>query len=128
VAGTFFVCGGVGTGPGAIGPWGIAFDGTHMWVTLLEGDEVVELNPDGSLDHRVFPVSSKPIGIAFDGTHMWVTNSGSDTVTELNPDGSVAGVGPFPVGNTPVGIAFDGANHVWVANNGSDNVTEIKTT
>jgi DNA-binding beta-propeller fold protein YncE len=56
-------------------PVGIAFDGTHMWVTNENDNTVTELNPDGSAA-GTFGVGTHPKAIAFDGTHMWVANSG----------------------------------------------------
>jgi DNA-binding beta-propeller fold protein YncE len=63
-------------------PWGIAFDGTNMWVTNYGDNTVTELSPTGAT-LGTFPVGNAPRGIAFDGTHMWVANMGDGTVTEL---------------------------------------------
>ena len=68
------------------GPDGIAFDGTHLWVTNVDGASVTEFNAsDGSWVQTLSGGSYgfySPYGIAFDGTHLWVTNTGS-SVTEI---------------------------------------------
>ena len=111
-------------GPFPVGrrPTGIAFDGTNMWVTNADTNNVTELLPDGG-SLGPFPVGSDPAGIAFDGTHMWVANYGSNSITELSLDGGVAGTFDAGVGSQPYTIAFDG-KHVWVANAGTGTVTE----
>jgi DNA-binding beta-propeller fold protein YncE len=61
---------------------GIAFDGTHMWVTNAGSGTVTELHAGGSVAGP-FTVGSVPVGIAFDGADVWVTNNGSSSVTRL---------------------------------------------
>jgi DNA-binding beta-propeller fold protein YncE len=74
-------------------PYGVAFDGSHIWVVNYTGNSVTELNAnDGSLVRTLSGGSYgfiSPVGVAFDGSHIWVTNSGFNSVTELNAqDGS----------------------------------------
>jgi DNA-binding beta-propeller fold protein YncE len=74
----------VGTYPVGPEPFGITFDGTHIWVTNIVGDSVTELNAsDGSLV-GTYPVGSYPYGITFGGSHIWVANSNGSTVTEID--------------------------------------------
>ena len=78
---TTAMCGPRGTFGVGSQPYGAAFDGTNMWVTNGDGNEVNELSPTGTVV-GTWPVASLPAGIAFDGTHMWVVTTGG-TVTEL---------------------------------------------
>ncbi len=103
-------------------PYGVAFDGTHIWVADYLGNSVTELNASNGAWVRTLSGGSYgfsgPVGVASDGTHMWVANSTGSSVTELNAsDGSwvqtySAGAYGF---SGPWGVAFDGAR-VWVTN------------
>jgi outer membrane lipoprotein-sorting protein len=72
---------------------GIAFDGTHLWITNAFGNSVTEVNAsDGSWVRTLSGGSygfSAPMGIAFDGTNLWVANQGgvnsnNGSVTEFS--------------------------------------------
>ncbi len=77
-------------------PRGIAFDGTHMWVTNFD-HTVTRYRLDGT-QAGTFNVGLSPINMAFDGTNMWVANYGDGTVTKLRAsDGKV--LGTFNAGN-----------------------------
>jgi DNA-binding beta-propeller fold protein YncE len=70
-----------GISPVCAWPFGIAFDGTNMWVTCVLTGNVIELLPDGGLARNIDIDGGEPSGIAFDGRHMWVV--GQAGVTEL---------------------------------------------
>lgn len=54
-----------------IGPYNVAFDGTHVWVTT--GFNVSELRAsDGSVIAK-YPTKNAA-GLAFDGANMWVAD------------------------------------------------------
>jgi sugar lactone lactonase YvrE len=115
-------------------PDGIAFDGTHLWVTNYLTSTVTELNAsNGSWVQTLRNGSygfSGPIGIAFDGSHLWVANSSGDSLTEFNAsDGSwvrtISNSTDSRYGfNFPDGVAFDGT-HLWVTDGNGAAVTEI---
>ena len=106
-------------------PFGVAFDGTNIWITNLLSDTVTRINAaTGTAVGTPIAVGDGPFGVAFDGTTMWVTNIGSSNVTRINAaTGTVVGT-PIAVGSNPVGVAFDGTT-IWVTNQGSNNVTRI---
>lgn len=107
-------------------PFGIAFDGAHIWVANLSANSVSKIRASDGLNLGTFPVGSGPYDIAFDGTNIWVPNFSSNSVTKLQAsDGTTLGI--FPVGNNPSAVAFDGAN-VWVARWSSGNVTKLRAT
>ena len=117
------------------GPYGLAFDGAHIWVSNYgspsypHGTGVTELNAsDGSMIGTFTAGGdiSNPVALAFDGKHIWVGNVSGNSVTELNAsDGSV--VGTFTAGGDisyPAALAFDGA-HIWVASSGGNWVDKL---
>jgi hypothetical protein len=52
-------------------PYGIAFDGEHIWVT--GANNVVELRASDGTQIGVFRSAAASIGIAFDGANVWVS-------------------------------------------------------
>jgi hypothetical protein len=131
------VIGSTYTDPHFDGPFGIAFDGTNMWVTEANTSYISKITPTGTVtDYTGF---DGPDAIAFDGTNMWVANFGSSggvgsgngtTVMKVGPSGSIIG-SAIMVGKGPTGIAFDGSN-MWSSNYGdgvgSSTVSEISST
>jgi hypothetical protein len=112
-------------------PWGVAFDGSHIWVTNFDGNSLTELNAsDGSWVRTLSGGSygfAWPDWVAFDGSHIWVTNYLGGSVTEVNAsDGSwVRTLSGGSYGfNHPIGAVFDGSD-IWVANEEGDSVTQL---
>jgi len=112
--------------------YGIAFDGTNMWVTSANANTVTKVLPGGGLEGVFAPsmplddggtVSAcvSPNGIAFDGTNMWIACTTSGNVVELGPDGGLAGTF-YLDGGSPNAMAFDG-KHMWAV--GAGVVTEL---
>jgi uncharacterized protein (TIGR03437 family) len=116
-----------------LGPLGIAFDGTNIWVTDLGSNSVTKILASTGVSVGNYSTGEGPWAVAFDGINIWVTNSGDGTVTKLLAStGSVVGnystragirVGGG-AGINAVGLAFDGAN-IWVANQDTNNVTKL---
>jgi hypothetical protein len=106
-------------------PWGVAFDGTNIWVANRHDGTVTKmLASTGAIVHRYF-VGDTPEGIAFDGTNIWTANNVDSTVTKLRAsDGTVVGTYGNGVLNSPDAIAFDGTN-IWVTNGGGNSVTKL---
>ena len=112
-------------------PHGVAFDGTHLWITNQGGDSVTEVNAsDGSWVRTLSGGNygfNVPYDIAFDGSHVWITNAGGRSVTEVNAsDGSWVRTlsGGSYAFNSPYALAFDGS-HLWVTNYYGNSVTEV---
>ena len=105
------------------GPYGVAFDGTNIWVTNLGSSNVTKRRVFDGLNLGTFSTGASPSGIAFDGANIWVVSSGGNAVTKLRTsDGAF--IDAFLVGTSPNGVAFDGTN-MWVANQGSNNMTRL---
>src|SRR5664279_2090243 len=71
-------------------PWGIAFDGSGIWVTNYRSFTVSRIDPNANAVTDTVGVGSFPRGVAFDGTNLWVANSGSPTITREPPPGTVS--------------------------------------
>lgn len=68
-------------------PVGIAFDGTHIWVTNYAGSSVTELDASDGAWVQTLTANNYgfdyPWGIAFDGSHIWVADSEENVVTDI---------------------------------------------
>jgi YVTN family beta-propeller protein len=107
----------------ANGPYGAAFDGSHIWVAAAGSINVSKIDPATNAVTAVVNVGGSSVGVAFDGTHIWVSNYNDDKVTKIDPITNTV-VGSVGVGTGPAGMAFDGT-HIWVANQLSGNVSKI---
>jgi YVTN family beta-propeller protein len=117
---------------GGNSPFGLAFDGTNIWVANNQSDTVSKVNAvTGVSTNITLPVGSLPFEVAFDGTNIWVTDNGTGKVSKIvAATGAVVGSG-FPTslvapvaGSGPAGIAFDGTN-IWVTNSVPGTVSKL---
>ena len=109
----------------ALGPFGITFDGTNIWVTDVGSNSVTKLLASTGAAVGNYSTGSAPWAIAFDGANIWVANAGDGTVTKLLAStGALVGTYSTRAGTNAVGIAFDGTN-IWVANQDTNNVTKL---
>jgi len=58
-------------------PWGVAFDGTNIWVTNWYGNNVTKLQASTGTVLGNYPTANQGHGIAFDGTYIWVATAGN---------------------------------------------------
>jgi hypothetical protein len=65
---------------GFLKPYGVIYDGSHIWVTDITANTLLRLNADGSIAQTI-NVGSGPVFPVFDGTNIWVPNYGSSSVT-----------------------------------------------
>ena len=102
-----------------LSPFGVAFDGTNIWVTNNDSNTVSKINPVTGVKVD-YTTGSNPRGVAFDGTNIWVANfGGGGSVSKINPNGVAPGTPiNYTTGSYPQGVAFDGTN-IWVTNIGS---------
>ena len=66
-------------------PWGVAFDGTNIWVNNFNSNSVSKINPTTNTVTATVTVGMNPVGVAFDGTNIWVANAGSANVSKIIP-------------------------------------------
>ncbi|MFW9987186.1 MAG: S8 family serine peptidase [Candidatus Odinarchaeota archaeon] len=109
--------------PVGINPCGIAFDGSHIWVTNSKSNNISKIDITTNTVMATVAVGKSPHGIAFDGSHIWVTNSNSNNVCKIDISTNIV-IATVAVGRSPYGIAFDGTS-IWVANNRSNDLHKI---
>ena len=73
-----FVTGGLGELP-----FGLEFDGSHIWIANAGHGTVNKMNLDGVVE-ATYPVGAAPADLVFDGESIWVTNTSDDTVSKLS--------------------------------------------
>jgi hypothetical protein len=111
-------------------PYGIAFDGTHIWTANagahLAASTVSIITPQATIPYPVTNVASgfmELVGILFDGAHIWVTDKLAGTLLQLDAGGAV--LQTVPVGAVPNFPAFDGTN-IWVPSYGGNSITVVQ--
>jgi hypothetical protein len=106
-------------------PYGMAFDGSNIWVVNNFRNTVTKLRASDVTNMGTFAVGSSPGGAAFDGANIWVVNTQSSSVTKLRAsDGTVLST-TSGVGCVPTWAVFDGEN-IWVSNSQCSKVTKIR--
>ncbi|MGB5014813.1 MAG: hypothetical protein WBO68_12370 [Pyrinomonadaceae bacterium] len=110
--------------PVGTNPFGVAFDGTNIWVANVTTNNVSKIRASDGTVVATYGVGNAPFGILFDGTNIWTANYNGHNVTKLRASDG-ANLGTFGVGSFPVAVTFDGSN-VWVANYISNNVTKLR--
>jgi DNA-binding beta-propeller fold protein YncE len=73
----------LGTFNAGLGPNGIAYDGSNIWVTDFNGATVTKLKATTGATLNTFSVGREPANAAFDGNNIWVTIFGSTTVSKM---------------------------------------------
>lgn len=104
--------------------FGLAFDGTNLWVARSSTDEVLQIRPSDGAVLGAVGVGDFPWSLAVDGVHLWVVNRYSEDVTKIRTADGVV-LGTYGVGQVPWDIAFDGTA-VWIVDNGSNDVTKLR--
>src|ERR1022692_3776530 len=60
--------------PAGRAPWGIAFDGSNMWVTNTSDNTVTKLRASDGQSLGTFKTGDGPTAVAFDGKNIWTAN------------------------------------------------------
>ncbi len=153
VAGTFGSTDGTGTAALFYTPFGVATDGTSIYVadtgnstirkidiasgavTTLAGVAGTVGSTDGTGTAALF---STPFGIATDGTSIYVTDTGNSTIRKVDiasgavttlagtagVSGSADGTGTAALFSLPIGIATDGTS-LYVADTGNYTIRKV---
>src|ERR1017187_9115984 len=75
-----------------LGPAGLAFDGSHIWVAILGEGKVAKLRASDGFVEGTFAAGDSPWMLAFDGASIWVTDYYNSIVTKLRAsDGAPQG-------------------------------------
>jgi hypothetical protein len=103
-------------------PYGITFDGEHIWIQSLEGVEGLgKLSLSGQLLATYRDPNLKDI--AFDGTHIWIATGSNYSVIKLDKEGTLLGE-LSPSSGPASTIIFDGES-IWATNSGLSVVTKF---
>ena len=65
------------------GPFGVAFDGTNIWVANYADSTVTKVLASSGAVVGTYAAGTGANSLAFDGTNIWVANVGSNTVTKI---------------------------------------------
>jgi DNA-binding beta-propeller fold protein YncE len=113
---------------GFASPFGILYDGAHIWVTDFSAGTLLQLDPSGNILQTV-TVGSGPQFPVFDGTNIWVPNRGSNSITVVQASsGKVVATISADASNLlnePVTATFDG-ERILVTNYNGNTVTVFK--
>jgi YVTN family beta-propeller protein len=85
-----------------------------LWVTMLEDNAVVRVDPESKSILARIPVGVKPYGIAFAKGLIWVVNVRDNTMMAIDPETNGITGGPIPVGMGPVYVYGQG-DSLWIS-------------
>ena len=69
--------------PAGPGPYGLAFDGDHLWVGNSTSNTVSKLRASDGANLGTFAVGSIPVPVAFDGVSIWVAAQFGNSVSKF---------------------------------------------
>lgn len=107
-------------------PEGITWAEGYWWLACSSPDEIVKVNPDGTLTGTTYSVSAQdlsPSGITYNGSHLILIGFASDQAHSYTTGGTYVATlfSVAAIDNTPHGIAWDGT-YWWVAGDQYDKV------
>ncbi len=107
------------------GPFGMAWDGTNLWIGEDAAGAIWELTTAGTPVSRFAAPCTYTKGLTFDGTHLYTACDSTDRIYKLTKTGTIVSTIPTP-GGTARGLTWDGTNF-WIADAGTDRVYRITT-
>ncbi len=106
------------TAPGSQ-PWGMTFDGEHLWVVDFAERRISKLDPTTGTELATYPTPD-PVGgckgITWDGSYLYVMGWTSPVIYKMDRRGQLTDTIPLDSGGGG-GIAWDG-QHFWVPGGG----------
>jgi hypothetical protein len=109
---------------GFVAPYGILYDGAHIWVTDNGANTLLKLDGAGNVLQTV-DVGSGPQNAVFDGANIWVPNERDSSISVVQAStGNVVATITDNVSN-PFSASFDG-EHILVTNAGDGSVSFFK--
>lgn len=102
-------------------------DGSEIWVTGVDSDEVIVLDSAGTVLDRFPSDGDLPVKLVMspDGSRVWVSNNREGAVAVF-ARGSRAAVGEVAVGTRPLGIGFSAdGTRAYVTRPGAAEIVEI---
>jgi hypothetical protein len=108
--------------PIASEPYGVTFDGIHLWVSSKGGEGVYKVRAsDGAVAGR-YPGGDE--ALAFDGSSIWSCGSNGTLHRLRATDG--ANTGDFVIGGSLTSIVYDGTN-LWLTASTLNLLVEVST-
>ena len=105
-------------------PSGIAWDGTHLWLSDRRHDKIMQVDPaDMSVTSSFDSPGGEPRGLTWDGSSLWSVDGSSDLIYQIDPSGEVIETWTGPV-TAPWGITYDG-EYLWVLDNDSRKIYQL---
>ena len=111
----------LGTYKAGDGPFGIAFDGTSIWVTNFWSGSVMKLNPADGTVLGTFKAGDGAAGVTVNQGRVLIVNNGSNSIITLSTEG--AQLSKAIVGRSPFAVVSDGT-YAWVTNSGSNSISK----
>ena len=99
-------------------PYGLAYDGTYLWVAGGAGDDVTKWSTAGVYQNVSFSTASQDglvFGIEWDGTNFWASGYLNRKIYKYNSSGVYQNfyIDVSSQTTTPYSSAWDGS-HLWV--------------
>jgi len=113
-------------------PVGLAWDGSHLWVSDTNTDKITRRTISGSIVKQIDSPCGDPFDLAWDGTHLWVIDAwGSDgdgnKLYKLNTNGDVVGNPVSVPADYSTGLTWDG-QFLWAADSTHNRIAKISPT
>uniref|UniRef100_UPI0035664008 DUF4347 domain-containing protein n=1 Tax=Psychromonas sp. TaxID=1884585 RepID=UPI0035664008 len=105
---------------------GLAFDGTSLWLTSPNDDEIYNYDPAGNLISSFASPGTFPTGITFDGTNLWVVDRDANMVYEIDTLGNMQSSFATP-GTDSRGLTWDGSS-LWLVEGSGSLIYKLSTT
>ena len=107
------------------GPWGMAWDGSNLWIVDHDTDRIYEVTTTGTVLSSFVTPDNTPRGLTWDGTNLRLSDNTTDLSYEIDTTGTV--LSSFPaVGGSPLGLTWDGVN-LWVVQHNLGSMYEMTT-
>ena len=106
-------------------PYGLASDGTYLWLMGQLNSTVYKIDASGNLvDSFSFPCYISPGDLAFDGTYLWATDCINKKIHQISTSGDLIATIVSPANNSS-GLACDG-RYLWVTSSNTTTNTVYK--
>ncbi len=104
---------------------GLAFDGTHLWVSDSRHQQILQVDPqDMSVVKSIHSPGSTPLGLVWHGSSLFTVDGVTDEIYELDTSGNVLESWSTPL-VAPFGITYDG-DHFWVLDNATRTIYQLE--
>lgn len=97
--------------PEAGNPYGITWDGEHLWVSTSPDHMLRKFDTSGKLLDSFPSPGPNPWGLAFDGRYLWCADRTENLVYQIDQSGKVVKSIPTPAEEC-MGLTYDG-QYLW---------------